>query len=404
MELIHGHCLKILKKYPNNIFDSIVTDPPYGIKFMGNKWDYTVPSVEIWRECLRVLKPGGLLFSFASPKTQHRMAVNIEDAGFEIRDMIMWVYGSGMPKGKNISKGIDKKFGKIGKVIGKKIYADGHIQNSTKVRSTETGVYGFSKKDTPDPSEMIILPETELAKKWEGWQSDLKPSMEPITIARKPFSGTVVDNVLKWGTGALNIDACRIPVDLNVDDPRLGGEGSWKTNKAAKNVYAGGFSGTDITSSVAGRYPANLIHDGSEEVLKQFPNTKSGTNCIRKKPHKTSSMSGTLNLTGVEEISYGDAGNASRFFYCAKATKEDRGEGNNHNTVKPNALMRYLCKMATQPGGLILDPFMGSGSTGKAALQEGFDFVGIELIEKHYEIAKKRVKLKRSVLDKLKGQ
>lgn len=330
-KLHHGNCLDVLKAFPDDSVDSIVTDPPYGLSFMGKKWDYDVPAQEIWEECLRVLKPGGHLLAFAGTRTQHRMAVRIEDAGFEIRDMIAWVYGSGFPKSHNL---------------------DGDKQ---------------------------------------GWGTALKPALEPITVARKPLIGTVADNVMQHGTGALNIDGCRIVTDPKIDDPRLGGNGSWKTDKAATNVYEGGYAGEDIKSSPLGRWPANFIHDGSDEATE------------------------LLN-------------DSARFFYCAKANKRDRDEGldgfddkkmgfsngaqihgegydkgqeiglnrvisrkNNHPTVKPTDLMRYLCRLVTPPSGVVLDPFMGSGSTGKAAMMEGFQFIGIEREHDYISIAEARI-------------
>jgi len=320
MKLMLGNCLDKLKELDANSVDSIVTDPPYGLSFMGKKWDYDVPSAEIWEECLRVLKPGGYLLAFAGTRTQHRMAVRIEDAGFEIRDMIAWVYGSGFPKSHNISKALDK-----------------------------------------------TAPATDDAKKWDGWGTALKPALEPITVARKPLKEkTVAKNVLKYGTGAINIDESRVPAN----------------------------------AEELGRFPANLIHDGSEEVTELFPNTNNG-----------------------------NEGSAARFFYVPKTSKKDRNEGldkfnakataasefrpnhaekaergedgnpygrwkpekNNHPTVKPTDLMRYLVRMVTPKGGTTLDPFMGSGSTGKAAKIEGLDFIGIELEEEYFEIARSRI-------------
>jgi site-specific DNA-methyltransferase (adenine-specific) len=249
-KLLRGDCLQVLKTLEAESVDSVVTDPPYGLSFMGKKWDYDVPSVEIWQQCLRVLKPGGRLLAFAGTRTQHRMCVNIEDAGFEIRDMIAWVYGEGFPKGK----------------------------------------------------------------------SCLKPALEPITMARKP---------------------------------------------------------------------ANLIHDGSDQVTKLFPDTKSGN----VKAYQRANRSGWAGPTSEQSTfeREGDSGSAARFFYCAKASKKDREEGNTHPTVKPTDLMAYLCRLVTPKGGTVLDPFMGSGSTGKAAMQEGFKFVGIERDAKYFDIAKKRL-------------
>ena len=320
-----GDCLEVMRGFADASIDAIVTDPPYGLSFMGKRWDYDVPSVEVWTECLRVLKPGGHLLAFAGTRTQHRMAVRIEDAGFEIRDMIAWVYGSGFPKSHN------------------------------------------------------------LAGDWQGWGTALKPALEPITVARKPLAGIVADNVMEWGTGALNIDGCRV----HADDAK-GGTYTVKRFAPGASVNSDGNwkQEVDFTGEMKpGRWPANLIHDGSDEVVDLL-------------------------------------GSAARFFYCAKASKADRDEGlegfevkrtggmqatadgsmltgsgnerttaraNTHPTVKPTDLMRYLCRLVTPPGGTVLDPFMGSGSTGKAAKLEGFDFVGIERDQDYFQIAQARI-------------
>lgn len=299
-----GDCLEVLRTLPSASVDAVVTDPPYGLSFMGKKWDYDVPSVEVWAECLRVLKPGGHLLAFAGTRTQHRMAVRIEDAGFEIRDMIAWVYGSGFPKSHNL---------------------DGE---------------------------------------WTGWGTALKPALEPITVARKPLAGTVATNVLSHGCGALNIDGCRVGTDV-VSTHSRGANGAFPKRPGETSAEESGRKqdqreGIDHSERV-GRWPANFIHDGSDDVGQAFP---------------------------------ADLGmSASRFFYCAKASQEDRNSGadNKHPTVKPTDLMRYLCRLVTQPGGVILDPFMGSGSTGRGAVLEGFHFIGIEREAEYLEIAKARI-------------
>lgn len=325
IELKLGDCLEVLATMEDSSVDSIVTDPPYGLSFMGRKWDYDVPSVDIWKQCLRVLKPGGHLLAFAGTRTQHRMCVNIEDAGFEIRDMIAWLYGSGFPKSHNIGK----------KVEG-----------------------------------------------WDGWGTALKPALEPITVARKPFKGTVANNVLEHGTGAINIDGCRVGTEqIKVNGWKCGGE----------QVYNGrqseGFDG----GTHQGRWPANLIHDGSDEVTESFPETKpSRANPRNNNPSENVAMSGA----NLGHISYGhndEGGSAARFFYCAKANKKDREDGNTHPTVKPTDLMAYLCRLVTPPEGIVLDPFMGSGSTGKAAAREGFSFIGIEREQEYHAIAMDRI-------------
>jgi site-specific DNA-methyltransferase (adenine-specific) len=293
IELLHGDCLERLKELPDNSVDACVTDPPYGLSFMGKAWDYDVPTVDVWREVLRVLKPGGHLLAFAGTRTQHRMAVQIEDAGFEIRDMIAWVYGSGFPKSRNL---------------------DGD---------------------------------------WQGWGTALKPALEPITVARKPLTGTVATNVLEHSTGAINVDGCRV-------------------------------------GDRTGRWPANLIHDGSDEVVGLFPQAKGATS----NSSPSTNVGFTRGAKGLDKRSgYADDGSAARFFYCAKASKADRGDGNSHPTVKPTELMRYLCRLVTPPGGVVLDPFMGSGSTGKAAVLEGFRFIGIEREAEYLEIARGRIEV-----------
>jgi site-specific DNA-methyltransferase (adenine-specific) len=317
---------------------------------MGKRWDYDVPSVEVWYECLRVLKPGGHLLAFAGTRTQHRMAVRIEDAGFEIRDMIAWVYGSGFPKSLDVSKAIDKAAGAERQVVGsRKLTGTARIKGQAAFGATS----GRSEEAYRDGSEIsdtlpITAPATPEAQQWAGWGTALKPALEPITVARKPLTGTVAENVLAHGTGALNVDGCRVGTDGGT------AKGS-KPMGEGNGIYGAGLHGAcEITQLSAGRWPANLTHDGSEEVV------------------------GLLN-------------DAARFFYCAKASKADRGDDNHHPTVKPTDLMRYLCRLVTPPGGTVLDPFAGSGSTGKAAALEGFRFIGIEREAEYVEIARARI-------------
>lgn len=330
-KILVGDCLERLKEIPDCSVDSVVTDPPYGLSFMGKRWDYDVPSVEVWAECLRVLKPGGHMLAFAGTRTQHRMAVRIEDAGFEIRDIIAWVYGSGFPKSHNL---------------------DGE---------------------------------------WDGWGTALKPALEPITVARKPMAGTVAANVLEHGTGALNIDGCR--VEPTGESRKRVGEPSQErryTDAGGTNFAATpGIRGGDPS----GRWPANLIHDGSEGVVAGFP-AEAGQRAKLKTRNSDKTRNTFGAFPGTKDANFAphdERGSAARFFYCAKASKADRGEGNNHPTVKPTDLMRYLCRLVTPPGGLVLDPFMGSGSTGKAASLEQFRFVGIEREEQYAQIAENRI-------------
>jgi len=530
VNLLQGDCLQTMKTLPDNSVDAIVTDPPYGISFMAKKWDYDVPKVEVWQEAMRVLKPGGHALIACGTRTQHRMVVNIEDAGFEIRDVVSWIYGSGFPKSLNISKAIDKAAGAEREVVG---------TEKTPYTAKKTSM-NVSQMNTVDDDgyrvKVITAPATDAAKQWDGWGTAMKPSTEYFTLAQKPLESssdlciiesinqtilcllqsfvttakkhsessqselsaaaniaqwiaeknintqeglfdlmvtlqsesetttslsivlsclstlveiyevtntfttstgsslttelrilksvewesifqdsillsetqksglpasaldvanllsglsvklnyirthsatdsassvqldpkvncefftlarkplsekTVAANVLKWGTGGINIDGCRL--DKNGETPSGSGRGS-------KGESWNSFSGNGGNKTTQGRFPANLIHDGSQEVLDLFPET------------------------GKES--------AARFFYCAKASKKDRGDGNNHPTVKPTALMAYLCSLITPPGGIVLDPYIGSGSTGKAAIKEGFSFVGIELDPNYYEIACARV-------------
>jgi len=337
IELLHGDCLDRLRELPDCSVDACVTDPPYGLSFMGKAWDYDVPGAEVWREVLRVLKPGGHLLAFAGTRTQHRMAVQIEDAGFEIRDMIAWVYGSGFPKSLDVSKAIDKAAGAEREVVGRAKGAGTKDPDS------------FGNGHNAEYN--ITAPATPAAQQWSGWGTALKPALEPITVARKPFKGTVAANVLEHGTGAINVDGCRVGTEQRYN-PSAGN----KSGGNSLNMSAVGMPQDADGRMAAGRWPANLIHDGSDEPCALL-------------------------------------GDAARFFYCAKASKADRGEGNGHPTVKPTDLMRYLCRLVTPPGGVVLDPFMGSGSTGKAAALEGFRFIGIEREAEYLEIARGRVQL-----------
>lgn len=355
-KLLKGDNIELLKELEENSVDSIVTDPPYGLSFMNKKWDYDVPSTEFWKEVYRVLKPGGHVLSFGGTRTYHRMVVNMEDAGFEIRDQIQWLYGSGFPKSHNIGKSYDKKMG----------------------------------NDTKGNSE------------YEGWGTALKPANEPICLARKPLSEkTIVDNVIEWETGGMNIDGCRV--------------------------------GSDILQT-KGRFPANVILD---EEAGQILDKQSGIG--KSTGGKGKATQKSLDRTdigyGYKEIDnasglggYGDIGGASRFFYSAKVSKKERNMGldgledkesvmpglntfdengnrlradgsiipplvskNNHPTIKPVSLMTYLCRLITPKGGVVLDPFMGSGSTGISALLEGFNFIGMEMDEDYFKIAEERI-------------
>lgn len=344
--LYHGDCREILAGLPDESVSAVVTDPPYGLAFMGKKWDYDVPSVAIWEQCLRVLKPGGHLLAFAGTRTQHRMAVRIEDAGFEIRDMIAWVYGSGFPKSLDVSKAIDKAAGAEREAAGPKIYAGGHIQNHSGVAHGRS-YCGFDHSGTT----METAPATPEANQWSGWGTALKPALEPITVARKPLRGTVAANVLEYGTGAINVDGCRVGTE-STTTIRSGNSGSHGRYNRDDRVFT--------RENPPGRWPANLIHDGSEEVTGLFPADEDGEQ------------------------------SAARFFYTAKADKADRGPGNNHPTVKPLDLMRYLVRLVCPMGGVVLDPFSGSGTTLAAAQAEGCLAIGVEREAAYCEIIKGR--------------
>lgn len=445
-----------MRAMPDNSVDSIVTDPPYELTsarpggrspatqgkvmkgFMGMEWDGSgiAYSVEMWAEALRVLKPGGHLLAFSGSRTYHRMTCAIEDAGFEVRDQIMWVYGSGFPKSLDVSKAIDKSraghaFDEIRDYLRGAIRAAGLTQVQVKahlgypadsgivshwvansqpmvpgwadwsamktilplddrfdslIESAEREKVGEKRsgiadggpaRDTIGGGKSVVVditaPATDAARQWEGWGTALKPAHEPICVARKPLIGTVAANVLAHGTGALNIDGCRVGTEERTYEPK-------GTSASAAMIrvpeHRAGKAGDEVT--VSGRWPANLIHDGSDEVVALF-------------------------------------GEPARFFYCAKTSKADRNEGlddpgpqfkhgatlrqientpkagNSHPTVKPTELMAYLCRLVTPPGGLILDPFMGSGSTGKAAMREGFRFIGCELSAEYLAIAEARI-------------
>ena len=343
-QVIEGDCLLEMPKMQENSADSIVCDPPYGMSFGGKDWDHGVPGKPFWQEAMRVAKPGAYLLAFGGTRTFHRLASAIEDAGWEIRDCIIWAYFTGFPKSLDISKQLDKSAGAKREVIRtekqRDMFGDGS-QSPTK--DGRNMVCSGAKR--ADGLFEITAPTTDAAKKWEGWGTALKPSYEPIVVARKPMNATIIKNITKWGCGGINVDKCRV-VD-NVEN--------------------------------TGRWPSNVILDGSNEVLNEFPDSVGD---------KVRQMFKCFPTDDTEDEE------THRLVYCAKASQKDRNEGlaskSNHPTVKPTKLMRYLCKLVTQPNGLVLDPFAGSGSTGKAALLEGFNFVGIEKEHEYVEIAKTR--------------
>lgn len=398
-KIINGNMLEELDKLEENSVDSIVTDPPYELNFMGKGWDNAGVSFnkETWKKCLRVLKPGGHLLAFGGSRTFHRIAVAIEDAGFEIRDTIMWLYGSGFPKSMNIGLEIDKKNG-----VESEVVASGRGGVSSRAfqseENTTSGEYEIKKAKN----------------KWNGWGTQLKPSYEPVVVARKPVENSIIDNIEKYDVGGINIDECRIEHNEEVKT----------TNRQTRqdgNVFDShscGFDSSKLTMASAnpdGRFPNNVIltYDDTdkEEVLGTnrdggFPYTSGGNrhNVAVRQSDKNSGYGFDINTRNE----YADSGSAARYFYCAKASKKDRDEGldyfsdgterkNIHPTVKPTELMQYLVRLVTPKNGTILDPFMGSGSTGKAVAYENnernanYKFIGVELSSEYAEIARARI-------------
>jgi site-specific DNA-methyltransferase (adenine-specific) len=378
--LHHGDCLEVLQTLPDNSVDSIVTDPPAGIAFMNMQWDKDKGGRDVWiawmekvaKQCLRIIKPGGHALVWSLPRTSHWTGTAWENAGWEPRDKIYFLFGTGFPKSMNIGKQIDKMRGAI------KI--------------------------------PITAPATEEAKQWDGWGTGLKPASEEWWLFRKPISeSTITDNVLHWGTGGLNIDGCRI--ELDDASKERAGKLKQRTNKpSGRGLHHNPKS--DIqrirldreidTFKLSGRWPANVVHDGSDEVVEMFPDVKAGT-AVRKNVGVSGAGWKSVGYADTKnDVSYNDSGSAARFFYGAKASVRDRDEGlsksdttttraNIHPTVKSTELMRYLCRLITPPHGIVLDPFTGSGSTGKGALKEGFQFIGIEMDEEYVTIARARL-------------
>lgn len=459
--LHHGDNRAVLKGMADNSVDSFVTDPPYALVsivkrfgaagsapckvaeggtgayaraskgFMGKTWDTgdTVHAVEFWQEVLRVLKPGGHVVAFNGTRTQHRMVCAIEDAGFEIRDMLAWLYGTGFPKSHDVSKGIDKAAGAVREVIGPKVYADGTVGSW---RTTSSEVYAQDQwtKDNTDRPKLETSPATDAAAVWEGWGTALKPALEPICLARKPLIGTVAANVLEHGTGAINIDRCRVEYTGDADKASatpqgkctarpgtLAGKAQYDYEKIARAAgwmpeiefngeddgvrsangenwaehWQGACEGAGLLTGrgeferpkLIGRWPANVITDGSEEVVGMFPDSKGQQGDLNAtgKVRPTKTCFGNM-AAPLPAKARNDFGSAARFFYSAKANKRDRADSK-HPTVKPVSLMRWLCRMVTPPGGTLVDPFSGSGTTGEAAYLEGFRAILIEREEEY---------------------
>jgi len=394
-----GNCIDLMSELPDCSIDAIVTDPPYELGFMGKSWDASgiAYSVEVWRQCLRILKPGGHMLAFGGSRTYHRLACAVEDAGFEIRDQIMWVYGSGFPKSHDVSKAIDKAAGAEREVIG---YADPHDPRTAMARS----IYGGKIQDEPGQGNPITVPASSEAKAWKGWGTALKPAHEPIVMARKPLEGTVANNVLTHGTGGINVDGCRVGDEVLPEH-------------VAGQAQIGTFERSNmVTPERVGRWPANFIHDGSDEVLELFPETKGGTWNTTKgaRPFNNDGEPTGYTTTAQDKSN----GSAARFFYCAKASTAERNAGleglpkkkadtrsdvaagiwkdmsaphqNHHPTVKPVTLMRYLVRLVTPPNGVVLDPFLGSGTTAVAAIHEGVRWFGFEINSDYADIASRR--------------
>jgi len=402
--LYHGDCLDVLREMPDCSVDAVVTDPPYGISFMGREWDGPAGMLgqiatgkekrgafayggshsrgyadndnvvfqqwcEQWAtECLRVLKPGGHMLAFGGTRTWHRLACAVEDAGFEVRDSIAWLYGSGFPKSMDVSKAIDKAAGAARPVVNSRIVQD--------IRGGR-----YNAVDNPKVSFDITAPATDDARTWQGWGTALKPAFEPVVVARKPLIGTVAANVLAHGTGALNVDGCRI-----------GSDEMWRTSSSEEvvslnNSMANANYGRIDLGTVTGRWPANVVLDESQAAeLDRQSGARPGMafGLLRRGAKTGRSIGGesTYDDAGPQEVvtGYDDTGGASRFFYVAKApTAERPREGQTaHPTVKPLDLMRWLVRLVTPPGGIVLEPFAGSGTTAEACIIEGFQCIAIE--------------------------
>ena len=382
-KIIHGDCLEKLKDLPDNSVDSIVTDPPYELGFMGKSWDSTgiANNKDMWAECLRVLKPGGHLLAFSGTRTYHRMASAIEDAGFEVRDMIEWVYGSGFPKSLNIGKAVDKLQGNERKIVGEKRTPDGKTWSERRPNGDITGYVGNGENKKENTQGI----ETKGTSEWEGWGTALKPAHEPICMARKPLSEkTVAENCLKWGTGGINIDESRVGTEQTITRGRSSG-----------GTYDIGLNNPEFTQTNTGRFPANLLHDNSEEVRECFPNESERFFKSIIYQAKASKSERNRGCEGLEEKAniYMARANGTGGIQPGMERFATLPKANNHPTVKPIALMEYLIKMVTKPGGIVLDPFAGSGTTLVAAKKNGYNYIGIELTEDYIPIIKARLSL-----------
>lgn len=455
-EVRHGDCRDVMRSLPADSVDAIVSDPPYGLAFMGKEWDHGVPGVEFWTEALRVAKPGAHLVAFGGTRTFHRLAVAIEDAGWEVRDCLSWLYGSGFPKSLDVGKAIDKVNGETDRAlrfcawfrttgVSRKtttdaMIRDGHISangtmtghyyatsiagqpavptrsiwqtlrplcadvpewvdqlverheaerevvGSKTVNGQEgtaggyaNGIVSVRGLDVAQKREIdITRPATDAAKQWDGWGTALKPAWEPIVLARKPLVGTVAANVTQYGTGGINVDGCRIGTDvIRTNSPAL---------KPGKSTYVGGYKERPSDGSThTGRWPANVCLD--EDAAAMFPESRYFYTAKASRREREAGLDGMPRKTVQSgmggDLPLDDNGKQRDRFKVTAA--------NVHPTVKPIALMRWLCRLVTPPGGLVLDPFNGSGSTGCAAVLEGFRYLGAELDAEYVEIARKRI-------------
>ncbi len=393
VRLYCADCLELLPQLPAGCIDAVVTDPPYGLRFMGQVWDHGVPGMAFWQAILATCKPGAHLLAFGGTRTFHRLTCAIEDADWEIRDCLMWLYGSGFPKSLDVGKAIDKAAGVEREVVGVESKVPERPITSNWRRSAALPSTMPLPGSAPNPGCLrnITVPAIEAAKQWDGWGTGLKPTWEPITLARKPLDGTVANNVLTHGCGALNVDGCRVPGGVTDNWARCVGQGRGHKETRGRGMYHG-VGGVLTPVHPKGRFPANVIHDGSEEVLAGFP-VADGKTGMTQHASGTGAVYGGFHRSGqsLNRDGRGDVGSVARFFYCAKADKKDRGKGNNHPTVKPTDLLRYLCRLIAPTGGVLLDPFLGSGTTGVACVQTGREFIGIEIEPKYFDIAVTRI-------------
>lgn len=412
--VIAGDCLEVLKGLPDACIDTLITDPPGGISFMGKDWDSNKGGRDQWiawltavlTECYRVLKPGAMALVWAIPRTSHWTGTAIENAGFEIRDQIFHLFGSGFPKSHDISKAIDRAAGAEREVIGKYM-APRQAERGTYRDEWPATVY-YSEKTVPNaPSANVTItaPATDSAKTWQGYGTALKPAAEIWWLAMKPIQGTFAANALEHGVAGLNIDGCRVPVGN--DEPNKRGATGPMNGDAALNCYSNGlYNHTRPATLTTGRWPSNVVHDGSPEVLAEFARYGESKSSNRPRKRQVFTSKGAKGgafgnhnapFHGHNGHSYGysDTGSVARFFYCSKASKQQRnknGVNNDHPTVKPLELMEYLCNLTRTPfGGIVLDPFAGSGTTCIAALKTGRYFLGIELNENTAQMARERI-------------